>query len=360
MRLVAESGLWSTGEVPEPAPLTAVLEVAGAVLSWTVDDGSGSAHIAFTAAERADWLWRLAGENGHDAIVTALTARAPEGELEVPGVTLDTAALNRLRHLAIGHWLRRWWPASRRDGIADLDAALLDAELALLTAGAQEYFTDDTLDSDISGLLRPHADLLAGLSRLGDPRIAELARACTALAEDTGVPPPDRPPVVARRDDYALAAGSDGQGGPATAIAAGTGSVRWAAVPPGIFDSAEDTVDWHIDAVGAEVIARVHADLSGGASPAGVGVRLASGAIGGAGVLDETGRATVALFEAHEPVTETIAWNHDWRDTDVMIGVPVRESREHRERAREFARSRLRTPGADAFLAEVLAAESDY
>ncbi len=61
-----------------------------------------------------------------------------------------------------------------------------------------------------------------------------------------------------------------------------------------------------------------------------------------------------------EPATETIAWNHDWRDTDVKIGVPVRESRQHRELTREFAWSRLRAPGGDAFLAEVLPAESDY
>jgi hypothetical protein len=31
-----------------------------------------------------------------------------------------------------------------------------------------------------------------------------------------------------------------------------------------------------------------------------------------------------------------------------------------RERVRDYARSRLRAPAADAFLAEILAAESDY
>jgi len=31
-----------------------------------------------------------------------------------------------------------------------------------------------------------------------------------------------------------------------------------------------------------------------------------------------------------------------------------------RERVRDFARSRLAQPGADAFLAEILAAEADY
>ncbi len=46
MRLVADSGLWGTGPGHEPiaaTPLVAVLEVSGAVLSWTVDDPPGDA-----------------------------------------------------------------------------------------------------------------------------------------------------------------------------------------------------------------------------------------------------------------------------------------------------------------------------
>jgi hypothetical protein len=60
------------------------------------------------------------------------------------------------------------------------------------------------------------------------------------------------------------------------------------------------------------------------------------------------------------PVTESAAWDHDWRSTAVTVGADVRESPQTRERIREFARARLRGPGRDAFLAEVLAAESDY
>ena len=43
MRLVADSGLWSTGPPVAPSPLVAVLEVSGAVLSWTIDE-PGAAH----------------------------------------------------------------------------------------------------------------------------------------------------------------------------------------------------------------------------------------------------------------------------------------------------------------------------
>ena len=42
------------------------------------------------------------------------------------------------------------------------------------------------------------------------------------------------------------------------------------------------------------------------------------------------------------------------------VGADVDESVRTRDRVRVFARSRLDHPGADAFLAEILAAESDY
>jgi hypothetical protein len=47
----------------------------------------------------------------------------------------------------------------------------------------------------------------------------------------------------------------------------------------------------------------------------------------------------------------------------VTVGVDLKESVESpqtRERIRDFSRARLRGPAGDAFLAEVLAAESDY
>ena len=44
----------------------------------------------------------------------------------------------------------------------------------------------------------------------------------------------------------------------------------------------------------------------------------------------------------------------------MTIGADVEESPQTRERIRDFARARLRRPAGDAFLAEVLAAESDY
>ncbi|MDY6995579.1 MAG: hypothetical protein SW019_03220 [Actinomycetota bacterium] len=362
MRFVAEEGLWTAGPVRAPAPLTAVLEVTGAVLSWTVDEPEAGAHIAFTDVRRADWLWRIVGEQGHDAVVTALGSRPATGSIDVPVSVTDGVALTALRRLAVGHWLRRWWPASRRDGIAVLDAALLDGELALLTARADAFFTDDTLDSDLAELLSPRLVGLDAAGRLGDPRVVELVDACRDLAEDIGVAgvQSDGDPARGRRDDYALAAGSGPAAPDVTTIATGVASVPWAAVPPGVFDAAEDTVDWRVWADGATVSALVRAEVAGSGAH-GISVFVESGALSGSGTLSEAGESTIGLVDASgDPVTEHAGWNHDWRDTVVRVGPRVPESRQLRDRARTFARSRSRRLPADVYLAEVLAAESDY
>jgi hypothetical protein len=134
-------------------------------------------------------------------------------------------------------------------------------------------------------------------------------------------------------------------------------------VPPGIFDAAENTVEWRIDA-GEPVKAVVRAELSGMESAAGIAVHLRSGTISGAGILDADGAAFFPLVDENQrPITETIAWDHDWRTTVVSIGADVEESVESadmRQRIRTFARARLNHPASDAYLAEILAAESDY
>ena len=360
MRLVADSGLWSTGQQAAPTPLVAVLEVSGAVLSWTVDDPSGVAQIMFTDPARADWLWRVLGESGHSALAAALDGRTPDAAVELTGVDVLPESLEPLRRLALGHWLRRWWPASQRDGIAALDGALLDAEIAVLTAGAEDFFTDDTFDSDVAVLLRPHAAALSAHLNGGDPRVIELVRTCADLADDVGVAFGEADGVTLRRDDSALAAGPDLGGRGAGAIATGDDSLNWGAVPPGIFDSAENTVAWRVEAADGFTKAIVRVELSGAGLASGIAVRLQSGTLGGEGVLDVDGVAVFPVVDGQQqPVTESAAWDHDWRSA-VTIGADVEESPQTRERIRDFARARLRGPAGDAFLAEVLAAESDY
>jgi hypothetical protein len=376
MRLVADSGLWSTGPVSAATPLAAVLEVSGAVLSWTVDDLDDAAtHLTFTDFSRADWLWRILGEAGHVALASALGSADRPGSIDLADVDIVPGSVGTLRRLAVGHWLRRWWPASRQDGIAGLDRALLDLEVALLTAGAQGFFADDTLDSDVAGLLAPNAAALAGHVADGDPRALDLVRAGAGLADEVGVDGPGWPELYAaldnpdmvltlpsgRRDDYALAAGA-GAGPRALApIARGVASVNWSAVPHGIFDAGENTVDWTVDAAGAAVAAVVRAAVIGPDAPTGVAVRLRSGAISGTGALDADGHATLPLVDDQErPLTESVAWDHDWSVTSVTVGVETTESPETRDRMRRWARARLDRPADDAFLAEILAAESAY
>ncbi len=385
MRLVADSGLWTTGPAPVETPLATVLEVSGAVLSWMIDDPPGDAgtRIAFTDLARADWLWRVLGESGHVALLSAVHGATdrPHG-VELAGVEIVPGSVAPLRRLALGHWLRRWWPVSRVDGIAALDRALLDVEVALLTSGAQGFFADDTLDSDVVELLAPHAAALSAHARGGDPRILVLVRAGAGLADDAGVDGPGWPELYAalddsaialaaeparpggHRDDYALAAGAEAGRRDAGPIARGVASISWSAVPPGIFDAGENTVDWSVEVGGAGVVAVVRAAVIGPGPATGIAVHLRSGAINGSGALDADGGATLPLVDRdRRPVTESAAWDHDWTATSVIVGADVSgatETRDTRDRVRRWARARLDRPPGDAFLAEILAAESDY
>jgi hypothetical protein len=370
MKFVADSGLWSTGPTVAAAPAVAVLELSGAVLAWTVDDQSGAARITFTDVLAAEWLWRVVGEDGHVAVLAALgDGVADDGRVvDVAGVEPSPDALAPLRRLAVGHWLRRWWPASSRDGIVALDPAVLDGEIALLTATAEDFFADDTFDSDVAELLRRHGVRLLAEAHGGDPRVAELITACGELADELGVVEWSNVIVPeaqsrGRRDDYALAAGPESVRSAASTIASGTGSVNWTAVPPGLFDAADGTVDWAIEMAGSTAVAAVRVATTAPAT--GVSIRLRSGALSGAGVLDADGRATLPLVGAQQqPVTETQAWDHDWPGTAVVVGADTGDSADLaaavRQRIRSFARGRLARPAPDAFLAEILAAESDY
>src|SRR6516162_4764460 len=379
MRLVADSGLWSTGPVAEATPLVALLEVSGAVLSWTVDDpGDTATQITFTDLSSADWLWRVLGESGHVALASALgsapTADEPRS-IELAGVDIVPGSVEPLRRLAVGHWLRRWWPASRQDGIAGLDRALLDVEVALLTAGAEGFFADDTLDSDVAELLAPHGTALITHLAGDDPRILDLVRAGAGLAEEVGIEDIGWPELFAalddsgtglvmpsgRRDDYALAAGTDRSPRGVAPIARGVASINWSAVPPAIFDAGENTVDWSVETAGAAAVAVVRAAVIGPNPATGVEVRLRSGAVSGAGALGADGRATLPLVDTQgRPMTESAAWDQDWQATSVVVGAEVPETPETRERVRRWAQARLDRPTDDSFLAEVLASESAY
>ncbi|HET9890571.1 MAG TPA: hypothetical protein VFQ42_08730, partial [Mycobacterium sp.] len=333
-------------------------------------------HITFTDVTRADWLWRLLGEAGHVALVSAVAgATGRPHSIELTGVDLVPGSVAPLRRLATGHWLRRWWPATTQDGIAGLDRALLDVEVAMLTAGAQSFFPDDTLDSDMTQLLAPHAAALIRHVRSGDSRVVDLVRAGAALADEIGTDGGKWSELIAalddrsaaltlpsdRRDDYALAAGAGADARGVGAIARGVTSIAWSGVPPAIFDAGENTVDWSVEASGSTVVAIVRAAVVGPDPATGIEVRLRSPAIEGSGAMDAAGRATLPLKDRHgDALTESAAWDHDWSATSVVVGADTAEAPEIRERVRRWARSRLDLPPRDAFLAEILASESAY
>ena len=356
MKLTVDSGLWALGTEVAAPPEVAVLEVSGAVLAWTIHDRAQAVRITLTDLPAADWLWRLVGEAGHVAVVAAAEAAAEAGTAgDLTDVVPLPEPLAALRRLAVGHWLRRWWPASARDGIVPLDAAVLDAEVALSTAALQDYFAEDTLDSDVSGLLAPHRRALASTAASGDPRILDLVRNCVGLADEFGLG--DWSEVLAgqgspRQDDYALAAGQPGAGGDG-AIASGVASVAWTAVPPRTFDAAERTIDWSVRVRDGAVVADIRVATIGPAD--GIPVRLDAGSVTGGGTLDVDGNASLPL-----PATETQAWGHDWAGATVTVGARTGETEVVRDRVRRYVRARLAAPGPDAFLAEILAAEADY
>ncbi|TPG32167.1 hypothetical protein [Mycolicibacterium hodleri] len=364
MRFVADAGLWVVGPAVAVVPAVAVLEVSGAVLEWTVDDRDGVAATRMTITDRAaaEWLWRVVGPAGHAAIASGV---------EPVDVDLVPEALEPLRRIAIGHWLRRWWPESRRDGIVPLDRALLDGELAILVSAAQEFLSEDTLDADVEGLLAPHQSALRAFELGADPRVAEMAAACAELADDLGAWSAEPSellagPVSGRREDFALVAGPEGERS-RSAIARGVGSVDWVTVPHGLFDAADRTIDWSVEGADSSVFAMLRVALTGQAPARGIEVRLRSGSVSATGVLDTRGTAALSmLFEDGRELTENQAWGHDWSTTSVAIG-PHRsdpgdsaEAAELRQRIRAFARARLAEPGPDAFFAELVATEADY
>jgi hypothetical protein len=237
---------------------------------------------------------------------------------------------------------------------------LLDAEIAIRTVAAEDFFSDDTFDSDVAEVLRPHVAALNAHVQEGDPRVVELVEKCTDLADEVGIVF-DSPARSSRRDDYALAAGGDSGRTTSATVATGTGSVRWSAVPAGVFDAAENTVYWSVESVDDAATAIVRVELSGLGSPSGIAARLRSGPFGGDGILGADGRAAFPVVDSdQQSISESAAWGHDWRATELIIGADGGESVQVRERIRDFARSRLASPADDAFLAEILAAESDY
>ncbi|MDD1058499.1 hypothetical protein NMG29_09755 [Streptomyces cocklensis] len=284
------------GEPACPAFTRAVLDVAGAVLTWPVLDEPAPPAAEIHDPERAQqWLWAVHGER----VAAAVHDRAAGGPDGVRVAYGATALAGGAARLALGHWAARWWPASYADGIPALEPDVLGLELAALTHQCQQLFDtafDDQPDDCVAELIEEHQAALDPLLQwwratpgpTGTGRHLDgVLRLLDDAADSAGMDGPAlrrlrsaldrRPPagapldlgaLFARPRDYALAAGGPPAAG-GRVIARGSGNNDWLRYPPGLVDAAEDAVSWTARAVGArrrievEVVADAAAPVAG-------------------------------------------------------------------------------------------------
>ncbi|UGT45395.1 hypothetical protein LTV02_19270 [Nocardia yamanashiensis] len=346
-------------------PGTMVLEVAGGHLTWNVLDGRLLPAAVIDDVDAAqDWVWAIYGEPIALALADAHPAENPTApgvhlavpgdHPAIPGGETATPALLPLavsaRRLAYAHWAARWWPASTLDGIAALDPALLDRDIAALT---------EECDPLVAG-----ADAIA-------PEIA-------ALIES-----------FPRASDYALAAGSEPPHPDALTLARGTNGWDWRDCPPGLIDASERAVSWQLTRAAGANSVTVSVTAAPG-TPAAVPAHLrpwariipaGSGNGNGTGGA-QSGEQPRAAIESDETALRlsgdawigTIALHVPESIARVDIRVPGfgvfhdSGTPELRRRIRDFATTRLRLAGgipaddaaADApLLAEIAAAADD-
>jgi hypothetical protein len=292
---VADGVVRIDGPAAGPPFTRAVLEVAGAVLTWPVLGSCGlpTAEI-HDPGQAQQWLWAVYGERTA-AAVDALASGTPATELTLPEQA--TALAEGAARLALGHWAARWWPTSHLDGIPALEPDVLGLELAALTHECQQLF-DELADAEGAELLEEHQPALNPLIRwwqsAAPPRRLDrvlrliddaadnaglegeaLRRLRSALEQDhrPSATPFDLAELFVPRQEFALAAG-DPRTATGRVVARGSGTNDWCRYPPGFVDAAEDAVSWRAYAVGAgrRIEVEVVADI---AAPVG-GVRLAA------------------------------------------------------------------------------------
>ncbi|MGW7209882.1 hypothetical protein [Streptomyces sp. NPDC054837] len=273
----------------------AVLDVAGAVLTWPVLGPTGlPAAEIHDVGQAQQWLWAVYGEH-MAAAVDAVASGTPAAELTLP--EQPTALADAAGRLALGHWAARWWPTSYLDGIPALEPDVLGLELAALTHECQQLL-DESGELEGAELLEEHLEALDPLIRwqqsAAAPRQLDwvlrliddaadsigldgdaLRRLRSALERDhrATTTPLGLAELFPRQQEFALTAGSL-RTATGRVIARGSGTNDWCRCPPGFVDAAEDAVSWTAYALGAgrRIEVEVVADI---AAPVG-GVRLAA------------------------------------------------------------------------------------
>ncbi|MGV9297324.1 hypothetical protein [Amycolatopsis sp. NPDC003676] len=237
---------------------TPVIAADGCLIRFALADLLGgpaaSMRIELTDAGAAEpWLTRLVGT---EASLTALR----DGHVDVP-------ARPELARLALLLWARRWWPASPALGIPSLDPALLDLEAAVATTAVE-----DVAEGLLDGFEASPGELFDAANGLfaAGPAAEEARQLCTRLSawfdrQDDLERAEAAADLAARvapgQRAYALAAGSGPSASGEGVLAAGSASVDWARVPPGVLDAADDTVTWRI--VATRTAARLEVEVAG-------------------------------------------------------------------------------------------------
>ncbi|WP_406137382.1 hypothetical protein OH828_01585 [Streptomyces anulatus] len=278
-----------------PAFTRAVLEVAGAVLTWPVLGPTGlSAAEIHDVGQAQQWLWAVYGERVA-AAVDAVASGAPAAELTLP--ERPTALAESAARLALGHWAARWWPTSYLDGIPALEPDVLGLELAALTHECQQLL-DESAELEGLELLEEHLAALDPLIRWRQsadaPRQLDRALRLTGDAADNAgldgealrhlrsaldqdhrptATPLDLAELFLRHQEFTLTAGAL-RTASGRVIARGSGTNDWCRYPPGFVDAAENAVSWTAYAFGAD--RRIEVEVVAGiAAPVG-GVHLAA------------------------------------------------------------------------------------
>ncbi|WP_068042903.1 hypothetical protein [Nocardia speluncae] len=223
----------------EPGVDTAVLEVAGGHLTWSLTAGqrvpAATLHDLDTAQE---WLWALYGA---EVALAADAYTEPVDSAAGPG---NPDLASAVRRLAYAHWAAHWWPASTVDDIAALDPALLGSEIAELTE-----FCESVVDGADSAPVTGIEEISAG--RTGDRDIGW----------DTGA----GEWATGRADEYALAAGPNpSTRGADLVLERGTGGWDWRYCPAGVVDASERAVSWELFRAASSTVVRVRAVAAAG------------------------------------------------------------------------------------------------
>ena len=325
----------AAGAAPEPFA-TALVEARGALLRWDVTNSTRFPHAVISSPQQAaDWLADVYGSE-----IAAAVADGREVALPLPDDAELVDAARRLAHLI---WSADWWPAGVYTPA--LEPAVLAAEIVVATDAVSHLLDDEDATqralADAAAALPALAAVPATLRTEADA----LAAALHELADDHGV---ELQPAGAAipRDEWALAAGSDGTSITGIEIGHGSAPIRWADVPAQTV-AADGEAEWSL----RRVDGAVHLHLRVAAVPgADAGLRARFGPDDLGIDLDLIGDGTAFAASAEVPASLALLPLDDrtlWVRDERIAAVPgPPEDEDVRDRVREFAVGRLDDAGA--------------